>query len=58
MDLLALYLCGTYCRKTCTRPPSCQAPRQQTIYKGFEGLAWNVRAVLRNAYTNQILRKR
>ena len=23
-DLLALYLSGTYCRKTSTRPPSCQ----------------------------------
>ena len=32
-DLLALYLGGTYCHKTGTRPPSCQAPRQPTIYE-------------------------
>ena len=30
-DLPALYLCGTYCHKTGTRP---QAPRQQTMYAG------------------------
>ena len=30
--LLALYLSGTYCQKTGTRPPSCAAPRQPTIY--------------------------
>ena len=30
-DLLALYLSGTYCHKTGTRPPSCVAPRQPTI---------------------------
>ena len=29
-DLQALYLSGTYCLKTGTRPPSCQAPRQPT----------------------------
>ena len=32
IDLEALYLSGTYCHKTGTRPPSCQAPRQPTIY--------------------------
>ena len=31
IDLQALYLSGTYCHKTGTRPPSCQAPRQTTI---------------------------
>ena len=30
-DLLALCLSGTYCRKTSTRSPSCQTPRQPTI---------------------------
>ena len=30
-DLPALYLSGTYCHKTSTRPPSCQTPRQPTI---------------------------
>ena len=29
-DLLALYLCGTYCHKTGTRPASCVTPRQPT----------------------------
>ena len=31
-DLLPLYLSGTYCHKTGTRPPSCQVPLQLTIY--------------------------
>ena len=31
-DLLALYLSGTYCHKTGTRPPSCATPPQPTIY--------------------------
>ena len=31
MDLLALYLSGTDCHKTGTRPPSCTTPRQPTI---------------------------
>ena len=31
-DLLALYLSGTYCHKTGTRPPSCVTPWQPTIY--------------------------
>ena len=30
-DLQALYLSGTYCHKTCIRPPSCVIPRQPTI---------------------------
>ena len=29
---LALYLSGTYCHKTNTRPPSCGTPQQLTIY--------------------------
>ena len=28
-----LQFSGTYCHKTGTRPPSCQTPRQPTIYK-------------------------
>ena len=32
MDLQALYLSGTYCQKTSTRPPSCAKPRQPTKY--------------------------
>ena len=32
MDLLGLYVSGTYCHKTGTRPPSFQTPRQLTIY--------------------------
>ena len=32
MDLQAFYLSGTYRHKIGTRPPSCQAPQQQTIY--------------------------
>ena len=31
-DLLALYLSGTYCHQTDTRPPSYVTPRQPTIY--------------------------
>ena len=31
-DLLALYLSGTYCHTTGTRPPSCFTPRQPTIH--------------------------
>ena len=31
-DLLALYLIGTYCHRTGTRPPSCLTTRQLTIY--------------------------
>ena len=31
-DLLAVYLSGTYCHKTSTRPPSCATPQQPTIY--------------------------
>ena len=31
-DLRASYLSGTYCRKTGTRPPSCNAPRKPTMY--------------------------
>ena len=31
-NLLAFYLSGTYCHKTGTRPPSCVAPQQWTIY--------------------------
>ena len=31
-DLQALYLSGTYCHRTGTRPPSCAKPRQLTIY--------------------------
>ena len=31
-NLLALYLSGTYCHKTSTRPSSCATPRQPTIY--------------------------
>ena len=31
-NLQALYLSGTYCHKSGTRPPSCQTPRQSTIY--------------------------
>ena len=30
--VLALYLSGTYCHKTSTRPPNCVTPRQPTIY--------------------------
>ena len=32
-DLQALYLSGTYCHKTGTRPPSCNMPRGPTIYQ-------------------------
>ena len=32
IDLQALHFSGTYCHKTGTRPPSCQTPRQPTIY--------------------------
>ena len=31
-DLLVLYLSGTYCHKTSTRPPSCVTPWQPTLY--------------------------
>ena len=31
-DLLALYLRGTYCLITSTRPPSCATPRQPIMY--------------------------
>ena len=31
-DLQALYLSGTYCHKTSTRPPSCNTPRELTVY--------------------------
>ena len=31
-DALALYLSGTYCHRTGTRPTSCVTPRQPTIY--------------------------
>ena len=30
-DLQALYLSGTYCHKTGTRPTSCAKPQQPTI---------------------------
>ena len=35
-DLLALYLSGTYCHQTGTRPSSCATPRQSTIYLVLE----------------------
>ena len=35
-DLQALYFSGTYCHKTSIQPPSCQTPRQPTIY-----VPWN-----------------
>ena len=31
-DLQALYLSGTYCHRTGTRPPICAKPRQPTMY--------------------------
>ena len=31
-DLQALYLSGTYCHRTSTRPPRCITPRQPTMY--------------------------
>ena len=31
-DLQALYLSGTFCHKTGTRPPSCTMPQERTIY--------------------------
>ena len=36
IDLQALHLNGTYCHKTGIRPPSCQTPRQPTIYGASE----------------------
>ena len=36
-DLLALYLSGTYCHRTRTRPPNCVTPRQPTIHSLFNG---------------------
>ena len=32
IDLHAFYLSGIYCHKTGILPPSCQSPRQPTIY--------------------------
>ena len=34
-DQQALYLSGTYCHKTGTRLPSCQSPRQPTMFDLF-----------------------
>ena len=31
-ELQALYLSGTYCHKTGTRPPCCNTPREPTIH--------------------------
>ena len=37
-DLLALYLSGTSCHKTSTRPHSCVTPRQPSIHE--QSLSW------------------
>ena len=35
-DLQALYLSGTYCHRTGTRPPSCTKPRKPTKHQYSE----------------------
>ena len=37
---IALYLSGTYCHKTGTKPPSCQTPQQPTIYSEMRLQLW------------------
>ena len=39
-DLLALYLSGTYCHKSGTRPPSSVTPWQLTIYRSLSLIFW------------------
>ena len=35
LDLPTIFLSGTYCHKTGTRPPSCLSPRQPTMHANF-----------------------
>ena len=51
IELQALYLSGTYCHKIGTTPPSCDNPRQPTMYMFQGGFNWGFRV---NVYLNLI----
>ena len=55
IDLQALYLSGTYCHKTGTRPPKCTS-RRQTIYIGWLVEWMAIVIVYLKAYTRKFLR--